>query len=64
MLIRCAWCGRIIGDKPPYGGRWDREVTDGICEKCARRYFAPYFETKGKEGRDNVDEQKEIRRSG
>ena len=39
MIIRCAWCKRIIGNKPPYGGKWDREVTDGICPDCMRKYF-------------------------
>jgi len=39
MLIRCAWCKRILGDKPPYGGKYDREVTDGICDDCLNRYF-------------------------
>jgi len=37
MLIRCAWCGRIIGDKPPYGCKHDKKITDGICDDCYRR---------------------------
>ena len=39
MLIRCAWCKRILGDKPPYGGKYDQEVTDGICDDCLNRHF-------------------------
>lgn len=39
MLIRCAWCKRTLGDKPPYGGKYDKEITDGICDDCLARYF-------------------------
>ncbi len=39
MLIRCAWCQRMTGDKPPYGGQYDQEITDGICEDCLPKYF-------------------------
>ena len=49
MLIRCAWCKRILGDKPPYGGKYDRDVTDGICEDCYKRYFPQHAEKDLKE---------------
>jgi len=39
MLIRCAWCKRTLGDKSPYGGKYDSEITDGICDDCLNRYF-------------------------
>ncbi len=39
MLIRCAWCKGIIGDKPPYGSKYDKEITDGICPECSEKYF-------------------------
>ena len=39
MIIRCAWCKKIIGDKPPYGGKYDEGFTDGICDDCLNRYF-------------------------
>jgi len=39
MIIRCAWCKHIIGDKPPYGGKWDREITDSICNECLKKHF-------------------------
>jgi len=39
MIIRCAWCKEIIGDKPPYGGKYDKEITDGICPDCEAKYF-------------------------
>jgi len=39
MLIRCAWCKRITGDKPPYGGKYDKFITDGICKECEAKYF-------------------------
>ena len=60
MLVRCAWCKRIIGAKPPFGGRWDREITDGICENCAKKYFGSYGDKKEKEDESNADKQKEI----
>lgn len=39
MLIRCAWCKTMTGNKPPYGGKYDREITDGICDDCLKKYF-------------------------
>ena len=39
MLIRCAWCGRVTGNKPPFGGGYDKEITDGICDECQVKYF-------------------------
>jgi len=39
VKIRCAWCKRITGDKPPYGGKYDEEITDGICPSCLAKYF-------------------------
>lgn len=34
MIIRCVLCGKTIGDKPPFGGKYDRVVTPGICPEC------------------------------
>ncbi len=39
MIIRCAWCKKISGDKPPYGGKHDKEVTDSICNDCLNKHF-------------------------
>jgi len=39
MIIRCAWCKRIIGTKPPFGGEYEKEITDGICPSCELKYF-------------------------
>ena len=39
MLIRCAWCKGILGDKPPYGGQNDTDITDGICRDCLESHF-------------------------
>uniref|UniRef100_A0A6H1Z7S6 Uncharacterized protein n=1 Tax=viral metagenome TaxID=1070528 RepID=A0A6H1Z7S6_9ZZZZ len=39
MIIRCAWCKSVTGNKPPFGGRYDNEVTDGICDDCLEKYF-------------------------
>jgi len=32
MRIRCAWCGRIVINKPPFKDK--EEITDGICDAC------------------------------
>ena len=39
MNIKCAWCGKFTGDKPPYGGKYDAEITDGMCPECLERWF-------------------------
>lgn len=46
-MIRCAWCKRITGDKPPYGGKHDEEITDGICRECETKYFPERSKEKG-----------------
>lgn len=43
MIIKCAWCGKDMGEKPPYE---DKSVTHSICEECE----AKYFPEKGKRG--------------
>lgn len=37
--MRCAWCSRVTGSKPPYGDKYDKEVTHGICDDCLDKYF-------------------------
>ena len=39
MIIRCAWCKKITGDKPPFGGKYDSQITDGICQDCIDKLF-------------------------
>lgn len=42
MIVKCAWCGCSLGEKPPYGGankEWDKMVTHGICGSCEEKYF-------------------------
>ena len=41
MLIKCDWCGKFIGTRPPFGGKYDdtKEATSGICDNCLTRYF-------------------------
>jgi DNA-directed RNA polymerase subunit RPC12/RpoP len=34
MIVICAWCGKKLGEKPPYD---DKRVTHGICAKCAKK---------------------------
>ncbi|KKN74227.1 hypothetical protein LCGC14_0393130 [marine sediment metagenome] len=39
MIIRCAWCKTVSGSKPPFGGKYDKDITDGICPTCLAKYF-------------------------
>ncbi len=39
MIIKCAWNGEFIGTRPPFGGKYDKEVIDGICDECLVKYF-------------------------
>ena len=36
MIIQCAWCGKYMGEKPPYE---DKSVTHTICDECIAKYF-------------------------
>ncbi|MFA5401242.1 MAG: hypothetical protein WC359_12415 [Dehalococcoidia bacterium] len=36
MIVKCAWCSKEMGEKPPYE---NKEVTHGICEECQKKYF-------------------------
>jgi len=41
MKVRCAWCGRITGEKE--GGK-SEDVTDGICDDCLAKHFPNVYE--------------------
>ena len=41
MLIRCAWCSKEMGEKPPYD---DHSYTDSICDSCLLHYFPSVYE--------------------
>lgn len=34
ILVRCAWCGKDMGEKP---GGTKIEYTHGICDECVER---------------------------
>lgn len=36
LVIKCAWCGKYLGEKEPYE---DKSVTHGICPECRKKYF-------------------------
>ena len=36
LVIKCAWCGKYLGEKEPYE---DKMVTHGICPECRVKYF-------------------------
>jgi len=48
MISICAWCGKVMGEKPPYQ---DKSVTHGICEKCLAKWEKEYREEKKQKGR-------------
>lgn len=34
MKIVCAWCGKDMGEKPPFE---DKSVTHGMCPECYKK---------------------------
>jgi len=62
LIIRCAWCQKIVGNKPPFGAKYDAEITDGICDDCLNRYF-PHHADKVREALE-VEKVEEIYRGG
>jgi DNA-directed RNA polymerase subunit RPC12/RpoP len=36
LVIKCAWCGKYLGEKEPYE---DKSETHGICPECLAKYF-------------------------
>jgi len=36
LVIKCAWCGKYLGEKEPYE---DKSVTHSICPECRAKYF-------------------------
>jgi len=36
MIIKCAWCGKYLGEKPPYE---DKSVTHSICLEFKAKHF-------------------------
>jgi hypothetical protein len=34
MIIQCAWCLKMVGEKAPLS---DRSVTHGICKECQQK---------------------------
>ena len=37
MIIKCAYCGESMGEKPPYR---DKEITHGMCSGCLKKELA------------------------
>jgi len=34
MIIKCAWCGKYMGEKEPLE---NKNITHGICLKCLKK---------------------------
>ena len=41
MIVKCAWCGKVLGEKPPIQ---DLTHTDGICDQCLLINFPDVYE--------------------
>lgn len=39
MILMCAWCGEVLGEKEPLD---DKSLTHGICKPCADALKAEY----------------------
>jgi hypothetical protein len=49
MIVRCAWCGRVVGEKPAPDGMTDGPdvETSTCCPTCAAVYFGHGEEENG-----------------
>ena len=59
MRIKCAWCGRDMGDKPPYD---QPHISHEICETC--RAMFPRQTTAGEMFDDAVADLAEEKEKG
>lgn len=41
MFIRCAWCGKALGEKD---GEGQEGTSDGICDACLLHHFPHIYE--------------------
>lgn len=46
MIVQCAWCQRIMGEKAPLS---DKSVSHGMCEKCYQEQMKEIKKMKLKE---------------
>ena len=46
MIIICAWCNKVLGDKLPIDGKHKTEKTHGICHACFTKEFNKYLKEK------------------
>jgi len=44
MIVKCAWCGAVLGRKPGRG------VSHDICDACMRKYFPEFVEDNNSHG--------------
>jgi len=49
MIIKCAWCGKNMGEKQPYD---DKDITHGMCSKCLKRELAKIEKMRQAEGKE------------
>jgi len=38
MITKCARCGKVK-ETPPFGGHFDQDIIDTICDKCLDQRF-------------------------
>lgn len=45
MIVQCAWCLKMVGEKSPLK---DKSVTHGICEECQTKMMEKVLQKVGK----------------
>lgn len=45
MIRICAYCGKVMGEKPPFE---DRRVTHGMCDACLKEWKEKVKNDKGR----------------
>ncbi len=53
MIIQCAWCGKIVGEKEPLK---DKRITSTICPECFRKVKAEIEKRRKKEKKVTSEE--------
>ena len=58
LVIKCAWCGKYLGEKEPYE---DMSVTHGICPECRAKYFPKKKDNLNQTNHSTTQEKRQIK---
>lgn len=50
MKVKCAWCGKDMGEKPPLD---DDSTTHGMCEDCFKKTMEDIDKITQEEAKDD-----------